>query len=326
MRSSVFVALVVLLALSTSTLAQLPSIVTLAPFIGRGFDIVTERVKAPFAQWTYYDQFTMMWNGQEYLIPDQVIENLTPRTLYDSEYLQVTNVEDYFRYYVSQKSIGLSLTYAGFTLSAAFSRTKGEIQSFLKNNTRITSTINNVALMFQLSLLERLTESNLERRFNDAVRNLPLEYDANSYRRFLNQWGTHYFITTQMGAKVNFTSAFDKDLAIRRGAEWTSQQTSVSVGYAMFSVGVTSSLAKADNNVDIQYREGSTVFKTVIGGSAAILESQGFVPWVTDAKSNPALLLDSSKLAPITDLVFHETRKRFLGQALVEYCNQAQEE
>lgn len=102
--------------------------------------------------------------------------------MYDSEYLEVRNVEDYFRYYVSQKSIGLSLTYAGFTLSAAFSRTKGEIQAFLKNNTRITSTINNVALMFQLSLLERYTESNLERRFNDAVRNLPLEYDATAYK------------------------------------------------------------------------------------------------------------------------------------------------
>lgn len=67
MRSSACVALVVLLALSSTALAQLPSIVTLAPFIGRGFDIVTERIKAPLAQWTYYDQFTMMWNGQEYL-------------------------------------------------------------------------------------------------------------------------------------------------------------------------------------------------------------------------------------------------------------------
>jgi hypothetical protein len=129
----------------------------------------------------------------------------------------------------------------------------------------------------------------------------------------------------QVGAKVNFTSAFDKDLTVHRGSEWVSKQMSVSVGYAMFSVGVASSLATAESNVDSQFSQSSSMSKDVVGGSSAVLERDGWNAWVQDAKSAPGLIVDRSRLAPITDLIFDSGRKQNLATALVAYCNQEQE-
>jgi hypothetical protein len=81
-------ALVLLVALCAAASAQsVPSLTSLAPAIGRGYDIVTERVKAPFTQWTFYDGHTMMWNGVEYagkfslpLFPLHIINICFPRS------------------------------------------------------------------------------------------------------------------------------------------------------------------------------------------------------------------------------------------------------
>lgn len=262
----------------------------------------------------------------------------------------IRNSEDYFRYYVKSTSIGLSLTYAGFTLSAGFSRTRGEIESLLRNNTRVMSTLNNEALMFKLAILSPYTPELIHPRFTQAVNNLPAEYDANAYksvhlarnplspvssnpifvrvllfRRFLSAWGTHYFTNAQYGAKVNFTTAFDSDLTIRRGSEWTQKQMSLSVGYAMFSVGVASALATAENNVETSFTQSSTTVKDVTGGSPTVLERDGWNAWVNDAKTQPGLIVGRSLLAPITDLIFDAAKKQHLGTALVAYCNENQE-
>jgi hypothetical protein len=94
----------------------------------------------------------------------------------------VQTYEEFFRYYVKSTSIGLSLTYAGFTLSAAFSRTKGEIENTLKNNTRVLSTVNNIAMMFQLALLSPYSSDMLHSRFLTSVAALPADYDEYAYK------------------------------------------------------------------------------------------------------------------------------------------------
>jgi len=309
----------IVLFLVAGVLAQEP-ITKFGSFAGRGFDIVNERVKPRLITHTYGGGYTMFWKGTEYAIPDELYDTPTPRTVFDSKIRLFQRTQDHFESVVKSTTISAGLTLGGVTLQGAFSKTKGDVDTLLKNGTRAFSMATNLVEFFQLGVYPGST---LDPRFAQAVRLLPATYDASAYGRFVHGWGTHYINNAQLGGSVNFTTDFDQQLIQSNSISWVERQVGFSIGYAMFSLNFNSSLAKNTTDFDRQFTESANSTKEIVGGNGHVLETEGFSAWARTAEETPAMLLTRSEVYPISELIENNTIRKNVERAIIDFCNNA---
>lgn len=254
-----------------------------------------------------------------FLVPDELYDTPTPRWRFDSKIRLFQRTQDHFESVVKTTTISAGLNIYGVQLGAAFSNTKGQIDAILKNGTRAFSMATNQLDFFQLGVYP---DAALDNRFAQAVRMLPRNYDANTYGRFIHGWGTHVISNAQYGASVNFTTDFEQSLLQTQSQTWVNRNVGFSIGYAMFALSFNSSLAKNTTDFDRQFQESSNSTKEVLGGQGYVLETQGFAAWAATAEQRPALLLTSSDIMPISELVWDDAdKRRHIETAIIDYCN-----
>lgn len=294
---------------------------------GRGYDIVTERTRAPIVQFSYDDQqaWTSPYDGKTYVYPDQCYLTNIARGTTDDVVNLFNTWETYFHTKTSYMgvSVGLGIGATGAQVGLAFNQTKGEIDGYFKNMTRNIAIDNRIMALYQLDLWP-LTDGvvpPLAHLIKSLPRSLSSDSDKQKYQTLINGWGTHYIASAQFGAKLNITTAFDQDLINKYGSKWVSNQIGLSLEWEKIKVGIDGGNTSNKSKTNETFAQHSENFVDHIGGQPDVFEASGYQEWLKTVPSNPGMILDKSIVIPIHDLIDDPVIKELLRQALVMYVS-----
>merc|ERR1711972_94620 len=175
--------------------------------IGSTYNIVTESVALlPAIAWTYELNQTLTWQGQQYLIPDQLYGYEDMNGSNDTEIIIIDSYQAFYSTYIDSWGINAGITVDGVSLSVAFSHTKGVIKDWIKAGAFNFGSNTNLYNAFYLEAWPG--QLPLNPHFTASVNALPDTYDEAAYGQFIEFWGTHYLNRAMYGAKFNFTTIF----------------------------------------------------------------------------------------------------------------------
>lgn len=308
---------------STSSGGVLPGI---DAGIARGYDIVTEMIRAPLVRWNY--EFAQTWKspytGLTYDIPDELfVTNVAQSS--STKFVGITDTwSQHYKYKSSSINfkigVGFDIGGVGLEASLAFGRSKTEVSSYLKANYNQFGLDNHYISYFQLDLWPG---SDFDPRFQMMIKALPAGFstaeERAKYGQLIRGYGTHYVSTAQFGGFVNVTTVFDKALVEKYGASWVSTQVGIALKYGAYSLGIDYGKNNTDVKNDRAYTENSKTFAQYIGGIPDVLESQGYKAWIATILSNPVMVPAKTMMFPISELMPDSVRKNNMLQALRSY-------
>jgi len=204
----------------------------------------------------------------------------------------------------------------GASVGASFGQSRSDVDAMMKNNTRNLAIETYVMAEFQLDLwpIDQLPPP-----VQNMVNKLPSDYDPAKYAQFITAFGTHYITSTQLGGKMNFTTAFDLSIYKQYDAQWVSNQIKLSLQYAKLKAGINWGSNTTSVTVDKTFQEHSSNFTGLVGGFPDVFSAQGFPAWTKTISQNPAILMDKTILVPIHTLVQDPTKQALLLRALRSY-------
>merc|ERR1711974_501417 len=240
--------------------------------IGSTYNIVTESVALlPAIAWTYELNQTLTWQGQQYLIPDQLYGYEDMNGSNDTEIIIIDSYQAFYSTYIDSWGINAGITVDGVSLSVAFSHTKGVIKDWIKAGAFNFGSNTNLYNAFYLEAWPG--QLPLNPHFTASVNALPDTYDEAAYGQFIEFWGTHYLNRAMYGAKFNFTTIFNA---------WFSNTT----------------------KINQLFQNQSSTIHTVVGGDKGVFDSQGFDAWWLSCQANWDVLMETANPVPLYELIY----------------------
>lgn len=293
--------------------------------IARGYDVVTETMRNPVVQFHYDYQET--WNNpyvnfEVEMIPDELFLTNVPSNIVDSRVNMLTTWQSYAHMEESfiNAKIGLGLG-NGISIDAAFSRSKKQVEQWLKNSTCNIGTENRIIALYQLELWP---DFDLHPRLKTLIDQLPTTYqsedDKQKYGKIINLFGTHYVSSSMFGSFINFTTVFESNLFDKYTAEWVSHQVSLSLEWQKIKIGIDTGKNSSTEKVNHVFSQHSQNFKDSEGGNPIILESKGYADWILTIPTNPAALRKHKcVMFPMHQLISNSAKKANMLKALQNY-------
>lgn len=271
--------------------------------IGRGFDAVHERIKAPVVFWTFNSQNS--WNdpfnnnaAENY--PDQVYLTEISQSVDDKKINLFRSWESYYQHKTSSFGVDISLGYDGVKVDFGFQRSKSEINAMTKNHTRDLGIGTIIIAHFQLDLWPI---TNIPSPIQTMINQLPDQFDSKKYGDFVNIFGTHYITSAQFGGKINVTTAFDLTLYNHFSSEWVANQVKLSISWNEFKAGINWNSNTSKQAIDGNFLEHSENYTECDGGFPEVFQAKGFTAWSETLGTNPGIIFDRVTLVPITELL-----------------------
>jgi len=159
--------------------------------------------------------------------------------------------------------------------------------------------------------------------FKISVSGLPASYDNASYTAFLDEWGTHYMSSAQVGGSALMTQYFHSCFTQQYGGSYTSQQSSSSF-FGIF--GHHSDTAGGNNKTDGNFKQYSNTTIKLLGGAADkygdlnwtnTMDAAQVQDWEDSIKTNMVPLTFS--FTPLHSLIADAAVASNVKRALVEY-------
>merc|ERR1711974_549006 len=245
--------------------------------IGSTYNIVTESVALlPAIAWTYELNQTLTWQGQQYLIPDQLYGYEDMNGSNDTEIIIIDSYQAFYSTYIDSWGINAGITVDGVSLSVAFSHTKGVIKDWIKAGAFNFGSNTNLYNAFYLEAWPG--QLPLNPHFTASVNALPDTYDEAAYGQFIEFWGTHYLNRAMYGAKFNFTTIINS---------WFSNTT----------------------KINQLFQNQSSTIHTVVGGDKGVFDSQGFDAWWLSCQANWDVLMETANPVPLYELIYDSPTK-----------------
>mmetsp|Transcript_4976 Transcript_4976/g.11527 ORF Transcript_4976/g.11527 Transcript_4976/m.11527 type:complete len:431 (-) Transcript_4976:38-1330(-) len=159
--------------------------------------------------------------------------------------------------------------------------------------------------------------------FKISVSQLPATYDNATYANFIDEWGTHYMSTAQMGGSALMTQYFHECFLSQYGGKYVYQESSSS----FFGIFKSHSGSNSGyNHTDGNYKAWSNSTIKLLGGDADKygdlnwtnpLSAADVQKWEDSIKDNMMPLTFSFQ--PLHNLVSDATVKQNMVRALTEY-------
>lgn len=177
---------------------------------------------------------------------------------------------------------------------------------------------------FTVTLADLVPEPTTE--FKLAVNLLPLKYDPVKYRRFIDDFGTHYISQASLGGMVLSTTFFHSCFLEQYSGEFVSEQSSTSFIF-IFNDG--SSHGQGTNTTNKLFEQWSETTVKMVGGEAwrylkldknNTLTPEEIAAWAQTILG-PKMQPIQFKLEPILDLIANPTKKDNLNKTLQLYVD-----
>jgi len=285
--------------------------------IGRGFDGISLESRAPVIDFHYNDQQRWSWpvTSKSYKVPDELFVTNNPEASWTEQNDIFRNLTSFINAQESWHKFGINLGFFSFSMGK---KTKTVQKMFQDNNI----TLYMVERLFRLYTMESWPyfslsgqDSNMFRR---DVNQLPLQYDEQTYLRFVTMFGTHYCPQSGFGGTVTYFIAVNNTLFNKYSSTWVQTQVSLQVTIYDVSFGFNSGKTKATEKVDQVFTSNSHS-ETVYEGGTADAFAAGFKPWYKSVIQIPGLV--NSRLVPLSQLVSNPTIRANLYKAIVKYLN-----
>lgn len=159
--------------------------------------------------------------------------------------------------------------------------------------------------------------------FKISASQLPAKYDNASYSNFIQEWGTHYMSTSQMGGSALMTQYFHECFLTQYGGNYVYKQSSSSF-FGIFKSNSGSS--SGYNHTDTNYKVWSNSTIKLLGGSSDkygalnwtnTINADQVQDWEDSIKDNMVPL--SFSFQPLHSLITDATVKANVERALTEY-------
>merc|ERR1711974_566274 len=273
--------------------------------IGSTYNIVTESVALlPAIAWTYELNQTLTWQGQQYLIPDQLYGYEDMNGSNDTEIIIIDSYQAFYSTYIDSWGINAGITVDGVSLSGAFN---------FGSNTNLYNAFYLEAWPGQLPLNPHFTAS---------VNALPDTYDEAAYGQFIEFWGTHYLNRAMYGAKFNFTTIFNASFKYEYNDTWTKGQIGISIGFSEIHLGINNSWFSNTTKINQLFQNQSSTIHTVVGGDKGVFDSQGFDAWWLSCQANWDVLMETANPVPLYELIYDSpTKADNLKKSIIAYGN-----
>jgi hypothetical protein len=289
--------------------------------IGGGFDIVDDLRQPPaIFKFTYDQKKTLSVDNKPYLIPDGVSGSTIRRTIQSNETLLTQSWSDYYTYKFKSTSINLGASYQGFTLTAAFTGTRGYINQLVKNGTRSFGWNGAAFITFALQFKSAFSRPPLDDDFQADLNRLPAAYQPEVYRRFLRQWGTHYFTRAIYGCQFNVTVSIDKKFQEERTVKWATSQLDLTIKYQEQQLGFKQEKVVNKSQIDGGFLDGAKVDANARGGDETkFIVGRDFDGWLASCNNRKVALVIYSDIEPITDVIPEGAKQKNVRQAILDY-------
>lgn len=233
--------------------------------IGYGIDIVNNEPKEPLVEFTYEKQQTFSWQGQEVLIPDQILFDETPSRHWEQGSFKnkITTSREFQRDMCAK--VGLSVTDPETNLTfGGDAKFTNELFSQSSSKWALELHINNYDVAFlqlkRIDLAKALLPDILEAIADCGI-------DENKINNFYDIFGTHVLKSAAIGGKMQVRTSVKLDV----NADEEVRVNKVDIGGNIKTEGedyIKGKLkfSERDKNTQATYRKISNVDVMLIGG------------------------------------------------------------
>jgi len=291
-----------------------PNIFTLVPpSVGLTVNIKSGELGLPVVIYHYTQNQTGWWNGQNYIIPDEMFFFSSKKWVM-SEGGIINSVDEYFQNYVAQTPYYKSAYVGGEPLTSAFN-SSWLIDLF--NHTQNFGVLLGEMIEFNMELYPGF---DTEDWFNEVTQLLPTSYSNETCHKFwdfFDLFGTHYLSNTVYGGKFRFQLNFNTSIYDNQSISWVTQQLALSwkhieMDYKFPGVNVS-------QPVDPLFRK--VVTSTLLDVSGGVPFGLGLSAWLKSLVNKPGYLLDVTTVSPLYSLVQSNSLHAAMRQATIDYGN-----
>ncbi|XP_013787111.1 perivitellin-2 67 kDa subunit-like [Limulus polyphemus] len=251
----------------------------------------------------------------EHDLPDQIwdVSNVPGGWLIE-EVKIMKSYNEVKRQKASSTGINISILKGAFSASKSYK----ESQHTIMNTSQYLEEVSAYDSAFRADLLPSWA-LRLNRFAQQFINNwLPESYEANreSYNRFVNFFGTHYFQNANFGGIINVHISTDRSYFYQKTDREVSAQAKAS--YLKF-LSLKGGYSGAISTVDQKFEQSSIKQIRYYGGETNLLSSSGISTWQTTVADNPWLF--AGDLVSISSLLQNENKKKAMDRAIAFHVN-----
>jgi len=278
--------------------------------IGVGFDVVHGKSRLPVVSWTYNakNSWTNPFTSQKHDAPDQVIVSVS------SEADLTANVFWTVKEYVASMVDFAGIANGGGIPSSAFGFSAEVIRAstVLAGGEYAFVVTENQFVLYEIASFPS-SSLQLSEPFSSFVNSLPETYDAASYKRLLETFGTHVVVQVAVGGKAVMFTQLEAVAAAEIGA-----QAVVQLAVSQFNNFTQFGIA-GRGAVAAEFEATVDLFSYFSFKGGIFEEVDNYNGWVKSIKLAPIPV--KYQLTEITELISHPIRKENVRTALMEHNN-----